>query len=563
MKVVIIGGVAGGASAAARLRRLNEGTEITIYERSGYISYANCGLPYYIGGEIEDREELTLQTPASFSARFNVEVFVRHEVVAIDRKTKSVVVRRLSDGAEFCDGYDKLIIATGARPALFQIEGAGQEGVFTLRTVEDTFAIDDYISSRSPRTAVVAGGGYIGLEIAENLVRRGIRTTIVQRPAQLLAPLDSDMASLVRACVVKNGVEVLFGASVKAFKRDGEEVVCTLSDGRELRCGIAVAALGVRPDTALARAAGLDTGAKDAIVTDDNMRTSDPDIYAVGDAVEVTHFVGGTRTLISLAGPANKQGRIAADNICGIPSVYRGSQGSSVIKVFDMTVATTGLNERSAAAAGFDCQSVVLTPNSHAGYYPGARPMTIKVTFERGTARLLGAQIVGYEGVDKRIDVLATAIRAGLSGTDLADLDLAYAPPYSSAKDPVNMAGYVIENIVRGLVKQFTWRDIPRITGEEGAVLLDVRTPEEYAAGHVAGFINIPVDELRARMGELPVGARVYVMCHSGVRSYLACRILSGMGREAFNFQGGYAFLRAVRGAGGLPEAMFACGAEK
>lgn len=562
MKVIIIGGVAGGASAAARLRRLDESAQIVIYERSGYISYANCGLPYYIGGEIEDKEALTLQTPQSFFERFNIVAKVNHEVIAIDLAAKQVTVKNLVSGAVFTDGYDKLIIATGARPALFGIEGADCEGVFTLRTVEDTFAIKSYIDEKKPRAAVVAGGGYIGIELAENLVRDGLRVIILQRPNQLLAPLDYDMACFVRAKLVKEGIEVRSGVGVQSFAKTNDKVICSLADGTHIDCDIAIAALGVQPDSELAKDAGLKTGIKGSIRVDEHMQTSDKDVYAVGDAVEVTNFVTGKKALISLAGPANRQGRIAADNICGIPSVYGGSQGSSVIKVFDMTVATTGINQRAAEAAGISCRSVVLSPASHAGYYPGARNMTIKVVFENNTARLLGAQIVGYDGVDKRIDVIATAMRAGLSAAQLAELDLAYAPPYSSAKDPVNMAGFMVENILKGLVKQFSLKDITGLIGDDGAFLLDTRTPREYAAGHAKGFVNIPLDELRARIGEVPAGKRIYVMCHSGMRSYLACRILAQNGYDCYNFSGGYAFLRAVASGGGMPEKMFACGME-
>ena len=563
MKVIIIGGVAGGATAAARLRRLDESAEIVIYERSGYISYANCGLPYYIGGEIEDRAELTLQTPQSFFARFNIVAKVNHEVTAIDTSAKRVTVKDLKSGAVFTDGYDKLIIATGAKPALFGIGGAHLKGVFTLRTVEDTLAIRDYIDGNGPRTAVIAGGGYIGIELAENLVRAGLKVTILQRPDQLLAPLDYDMACLVSSKLRREGGEVRFGASVQSFSRDEEGLKCNLSGGTAVACDIAVAALGVLPDSTLAQNAGLKTGIKGGICVNERMQTSAPDVYAVGDAVEVTHFVTGQKALISLAGPANKQGRIAADNICGIPSTFGGSQGSSVIKVFDMTVATTGINQKTAQSLGLDCEAVVLSPSSHAGYYPGARTMTMKVLFERGTYKLLGAQIVGYDGVDKRIDVLATAMRAGLKAYELTELDLAYAPPYSSAKDPVNMAGYMIENIKNGLVKQFSYADIAGLTADDGAFLLDARTPAEYAACHAKGFGNIPLDDLRSRIGEVPKAKRVYVMCHSGLRSYLACRILAQNGYTCYNFSGGYAFLRAVASGGGMPSEMFACGMEK
>ena len=562
MKVVIIGGVAGGASAAARLRRLDESAEVTIYERSGYISYANCGLPYYIGGVIRDGSELTLQTPESFGSRFNVGVYVRHEVTAIDLQKKCVKVKNLKTGGEFSDFFDKLIIATGAKPATFSVGGLDVKGVFTLRTVEDTFAIKNYMLAEKPSSAVIAGGGYIGIELAENLIESGVKVTILQRPKQLLAPLDEDMAALVLSKLKKEGCEVKLGASVKAFERTVEGLFCRLADGTSLPCDMAVAALGVVPDSALAVAAGLKTGIKNSVAVDGHMRTSHPDVYAVGDAVEVDHFVTGSKALISLAGPANKQGRIAADNICGIPSVYGGSQGSSVIKVFDMTVATTGINERTAAAAGIDCKAVILSPASHATYYPGARNMTMKVVFESSTAKILGAQIVGYEGVDKRIDVIATAMRAGLKGNELAALDLAYAPPYSSAKDPVNMAGFMIENVMNGLVKLCSFGDIAGALQSGGAFLLDTRTEGEYAAGHAGGFVNIPLDCLRERLSEIPAGKKVYVMCHSGMRSYLACRILMQNGFDCYNFSGGYAYFRAVLSGTGMPQSMLSCGKE-
>ncbi len=563
MKVVIIGGVAGGATAAARLRRLDETAEIVVFERSGYVSYANCGLPYYIGGVIEDQADLTLQTPESFFARFRVDMRVRHEVTALHPDRKTVCVRNLETGEEFEEAYDKLLLSPGAKPAQPRLPGVGLEKLFTLRTVEDTLRIKDYIDAHRPRSAVLAGGGFISLELAENLRELGMEVTIVQRPKQLMTPFDPDMAAFIHGEVRRHGVRLALGRTVEGFaERDGG-VDVLLKDADPLHADMVVLAIGVAPDTALAKAAGLELGLKDSIAVNDRMETSVPDIYAVGDAVQVKHFVTGQNAVISLAGPANKQGRIAADNICGGDSRYQGSQGSSVIKVFGMTAAATGVNETSAKQAGLDADAVVLSPMSHAGYYPGGKLMTMKAVFEKGTFRLLGAQIVGYEGVDKRIDVLATAIRAGMTAVQLKDLDLAYAPPYSSAKDPVNMAGFMVENLAKGVVKQFRAEDVKDLPRDGSVTLLDVRTPREYAGGHIEGFRNIPVDELRERLREIEPGKPVYVICQSGLRSYIACRILAGHGYEAYNFAGGFRFYDAVTGDRRLVEAATACGMDQ
>ena len=440
MKIVIVGGVAGGATAAARIRRLDEQAEILVFERSGYISYANCGLPYYIGGVIEDPEELTLQTPESFFSRFRVVMKVRHEVIAIHPDEKKVTVRNLENGSEFEENYDKLLLSPGAKPTQPRLPGVGLEKLFTLRTVEDTFRIKDYIQRNQPKSAVLAGGGFIGLELAENLRESGMDVTIVQRPRQLMNPFDADMAAFIHGEMRKRGVRLVLGHTVEGFEEKDGGMDVLLKDEAPLHADMVVLSIGVTPDTRLARDAGLKLGIKGSILVNDRMETSAQDIYAVGDAVQIKHAVSGQDALISLAGPANKQGRIAADNICGGDSRYVGSLGSSVIKIFDLTAAVTGLNERNAKAAGIETDQVVLSPMSHAGYYPGGRLMTMKVLFEKGTYRLLGGQIIGYEGVDKRIDVLAAAIHGGLKATELKELDLAYAPPYSSAKDPVNMA---------------------------------------------------------------------------------------------------------------------------
>ena len=563
MKVVIVGGVAGGATAAARIRRLDEQAEIVVFERSGYISYANCGLPYYIGGVIEDAGELTLQMPESFFARFRVQIKVLHEVTAIHPDRKTVSVTNLQTGERFEESYDKLLLSPGAKPTQPRFPGADSDRLFTLRTVEDTLRIRAYIDEHHPRSAVLAGGGFIGLELAENLRELGMDVTIVQKPMHLMTPFDADMAALIHGEMRQHGVKLALGHTVEGFaQRDGGMDVL-LQDAAPLHADMVILAIGVTPDTGLAKDAGLELGVRGSIAVSDRMETSVPDIYAVGDAVQVRHFVTGQDALIALAGPANKQGRIAADNICGGDSRYTGSQGSSVLKVFDMTAALTGLNETQAAAAGLDADAVILSPMSHAGYYPGGRVMTMKVIFEKETYRLLGAQIVGFEGVDKRIDVLATAIRAGMKATELKDLELAYAPPYSSAKDPVNMAGFMVDNIARGLLRQWHLADADSLPRDGSVTLLDTRTPGEYGRGHIEGFINIPVDDLRERLHELDRTKPVYVICQSGLRSYIACRILAGHGFDCYNFSGGYRFYAAVTQERCLIRTAAACGLEQ
>lgn len=546
MKVVIVGGVAAGATAAARLRRLDERAEILIFERSGYISYANCGLPYYIGDVITDPEALTLQTPEQFFARFRVQVRVRHEVTALHPERKTVSVTDLATGRTFEESYDKLILAPGARPTQPRLPGVGLERVFTLRTVEDTFRIKEFVQKNKPRSAVLAGGGFIGLELAENLRELGMEVTIVQRPKQLMNPFDADMAALIHAEMRRHGVQLALGSTVEGFAPTNRGVEVLRKDEPSLQADMVVLAIGVTPDTALAKSAGLALGIKDSILVNDRMETSVPDIYAAGDAVQVRHAVTGQDALISLAGPANKQGRIIADNICGMNSRYTGSQGSSVVKVFSMTAAATGVNEKNARNAGFDPEAVILSPMSHAGYYPGGRLMTMKLVYDKPTLRVLGAQIVGYEGVDKRIDVLATAIHAGMTAPQLKELDLAYAPPYSSAKDPVNMAGFMAEDLDQGLVQQWRAEDESALPRDGSVQLVDVRTQAEYAAGHIDGFINLPVDQLREHLEQLDKTKPVYLVCQSGLRSYIASRILKGSGFACSHLAGGYRFYAAV-----------------
>ncbi len=563
MKVVIVGGVAGGASAAARLRRLDEQAEIVVFERTGYVSYANCGLPYFIGGVIEEESALTLQSPEGFWNRFHIAVKTSHEVTAIHPDAHTVDVRNLLTGEEFVETYDKLILSPGAHPIRPELPGIDSDKIFSLRTVEDTLHIHDYVQEHRPKSAVVIGGGFIGIEAAENLRDLGLAVTLLQRPRQLMNNMDYDMATLLHTEVREHGIDLRLRADVTGFEEADGHVVTHVAGDDSIVADMVLLAIGVAPESHLAKEAGIELGIKGSIVVNDRMETSAPDVYAVGDAVQVKHQVTGGDAVISLAGPANKQGRIVADVICGLDSRYQGSLGSSVIKVFDLTAASTGLSVKAACAAGIDCESVVLPPGSHAGYYPGATPMTMKVVFEREALRLLGAQIVGVDGVDKRIDVLATAIQAGIRADKLKDLDLAYAPPYSSAKDPVNMAGFMIENVGSGILKQWHWEQEPDLPRDGSVQLLDVRTVAEYGRGHIDGFMNIPVDDLRDRLGELDVAKPVYVICQSGLRSYIACRILAQHGFDCYNFSGGYRFFAAVTKDHRGSDNVMPCGLEK
>lgn len=539
MKVVIVGGVAGGASAAARLRRLDENADVVMLERGGYISFANCGLPYYIGGEIKEKSELTLQTPESFYKRFRIDVRIRQEATSVNRDTKTVTVHCLDTGEVYEEPYDKLILAPGSAPILPNIPGAGSKRVFTLRSIPDAGKIKEFIDTYKPARAVVVGGGSIGIEMAENLVCAGIDVTIVEMSDQVIAPIDYDMACGIHNHLRAKGVKLLLNKAVTRIAESDSNLRVILTEG-EVNADMLIMSIGVKPESGLAKASGLSVNERGGIKVDPHMTTSDENIYAVGDAVEVTDFVGGQASLIPLAGPANKQGRIAADNICGIHSVYNGTQGSSILRVFDMTVASTGVNEKTAKRLGLDYEKSFTCPVHHAGYYPGATDMTIKTIFERKTGRVLGAQITGFKGVDKRCDVLATAIRANMTAGDLTELELCYAPPYSSAKDPVNMAGFVIENLLAGKSKIFHWHDVGDLPRDGGVTLLDVRTKWEFNNGHIEGFINIPVDSLRERIGELDSGKPVYVTCQVGLRGYVAVRILSQHGFDAYNLSGGY-----------------------
>lgn len=563
MKIIIIGGVAGGATAAARLRRLNEEAEITIFERSGFVSYANCGLPYYIGGEIKDKEELTLQTPESFWRRFKINVKTHHEVIKINPDIKTVTVYDIKTNKTFEETYDKVILAPGANPVKPDYSAINSDKVFTLRTVEDTFRIREFTDYNNPKTAVIIGGGFIGLEMAENLKKRGIDVTIIQKNHQLLNVMDYDIASFIHSKFRSEGIKLLFGLNVKDIKINEEQVLICSDHMEPIMADMVIVSIGVIPENTLAKDAGLELGIKGAINVNDNMQTSNENIYAVGDAVEIKHYITNQKAVIALAGPANKQGRIAADNICGINSKYNGSQGSSVIKIFDMTVASTGINEIQAKQANINYEKVILSPLSHASYYPGAKSMILKVLYEKETLKILGAQCIGYEGVDKRIDVLATAIYAGLTADKLKELDLSYAPPYSSAKDPVNMAGFIIDNIEKGIVKQFYYENLSELKNNNNITLLDTRTEYEFSRRHAEGFINIPLDSLRERISELDKSKPVYVMCQSGLRSYLATRILVQNGFNAYNFAGGYNIYSSIHNEKILTSNVFECGMEK
>ena len=563
MKVIIIGGVAGGASAAARIRRLDETAQIIVLERSNYVSYANCGLPYFIGGVIREKAELTLQTPQSFWERFHIDVRVRNEAVDIDVKSKTVAIRRLDTGEIYHEQYDKMLLSPGAKPVVPHLPGVTSDRIFSLRTVEDTLRIRKFIEEYKPATAVLVGGGFIGLEMAENLTAMGISVTVIQRSNQLFAPMDADMASFIHAQMRSHGVKLELEKTVTGFSSKGGKPVTMIKDSEPISSDMVLLGVGVEPDTVLAEKAGLALGIRGAVAVNEYMETSVPDIYAVGDAVEVSHFVTGKKSLISLAGPANKQGRIAADNICGGNSMFKGAQGSSVIKIFEMTGAVTGINEKTAEAAGIVYDKVVLSPVSHAAYYPGGQTMYMKVLYEKETLRLLGAQIAGYEGVDKRIDVIAAAIRAGMTADKLAELELAYAPPYSSAKDPVNMAGFMIENLETEKVAQFHWNEVEKLKCDGSMTLIDVRTAEEFDSGHIKGFFNIPVDELREHIEEFDIKKPVYVVCQSGLRSYIACCILSQHGFECYNLSGGYGFYSTVMHEKQMAKSAYPCGMEK
>lgn len=555
MKYIVIGGVAGGATVAARLRRMDEQAEIILLERGAYVSYANCGLPYYIGGEISERDHLFVQTVKGFQDRFAIDIRVRQEAVEILRDQKAVRIKNLETGAEYTESYDKLVLSPGAAPIRPNLEGINLPNIFTLRNVPDTDAIKNYITANRPRRAVVVGGGFIGLEMAENLHRQGLEVHVVEMGRQVMAPIDYSMASIVHHHMVEQGIHLHLERGVTRFASSASgalEVV--LSDEQKIETDMVILSIGVRPETTLAKDSGLAIGALGGISVNEYMQTSDPDIYALGDAVEVVHGVTGKPALIPLAGPANKQGRIVADNIVyGNVSVYSGTIGTSIAQVFDLTVAAAGANSKLLDREKIPYLSSFTHSQSHAGYYPGAVSMSVKILFSPENGRLLGAQIVGFDGVDKRIEMLAQVIQNQGTVADLMELEHAYAPPYSSAKDPVNMAGFVADNILKKRVETILWSDVASLPAD--AVKIDVRTPAEYELGTIPGFVNIPVDELRGRLAELPKDRLIVVTCAIGLRGYLAYRILKQHGfTYVKNLAGGYKTWSAATMPVGQPD---------
>lgn len=538
MKVLIVGGVAGGASAATRLRRLDEKAEIILFEKGPYISYANCGLPYYIGGEIKERENLLVTKPALLRGRFGIDVRTDSEVVSIDRRAKTVTVQNHQTGETYTESYDKLLLSPGASPKKPDWEGVNLPGIFTIRNVPDTCAVDDFIRETGAKRAAVVGGGFIGVEMAENLTARGLSVTLMEYQEQVLPPLDPEMAAIVHTHLRQNGVNLALGTAVSGFEKAGTGILVKTGKG-DLETDLVILSVGVAPDSGLAKEAGLELGIGGSIAVNDNYQTSDPDIYAVGDAIQVRSRLTGQDTLLPLAGPANRQGRAAAESILGRkPSHSRDVLGSSILKVFQLTAAGTGLNEKQLKAAGIPYLKTYTHPASHAGYYPGGTPMSLKLLFGPD-GKVFGAQAVGQDGVDKRMDVLATVIRLGGTVYDLQDLELCYAPPYSSAKDPVNMLGFTAANILNGDMKDFYCEDLAGLDLDK-VFLLDCRTPAEFAMGTIPGAVNIPLDELRNRLEELPKDKPVYEFCQVGLRGYIAYRILTQHGFEVYNLSGGY-----------------------
>lgn len=546
-KVIVVGGVAGGASTAARLRRLEENFEIIMFEKGEYISFANCGLPYYIGEVITEREKLIVQTVESMSDKFNMDIRNLSEVIKIDKENKKVTVKNHKIGETYDESYDVLVLSPGASPIKPPINGIKDcNNLFTLRNIPDTDKIKDYVDKDITKKAVVIGGGFIGIEMTENLVERGIDVTLVEASSQVMAPLDVEMVSTIHEHLIDNGIELILDDGVKEFKNNGKTVI--LNSGKEIETDLIILSIGVRPETSIAKDAGLKLNERGAIVVDEYMRTSDENIYALGDAVEILDFVNKKPTMIPLAWPANRQGRLVADNICGKNIKYKGTLGSSVAKIFDYTVATTGNNEKILKKLGIDYEVVHIHPNSSAGYYPGALPIAYKMIFDKKTGKIYGAQGVGIEGVEKRIDVLATAIKANLNVFDLQDVEPCYAPPYNSAKDPVNMLGYYASNIIEGDIKTIQYHEVDEVL-DRGDIVLDVRDEFELATGMIEGSINIPLGSLRKRIDEIPKDKNIYVTCQVGLRGYIACRILTQRGYKCFNIDGGIKTYSSIKRA--------------
>jgi len=539
-KLLIIGGVAGGATAAARARRLDEHAEIILFERGEHISFANCGLPYYIGEVIKDREDLFVTTPEAFGDRYSIDIRIFSEVVAIDTKNKHVEAKNLKTGEQYKETYDKIILSPGAEPVKPPFRGVALDGIFNLRTVPDSDRIKAHVDNEKPQSAVIVGGGFIGLEMAENLVHRGVNTTIVEMLDQVMAPLDLEMAAMVHADLKEEGVACELGQSVQSFSKKGNRIIVSTDKGHDIACDLVILSIGIKPENRLARGAGLQIGERGGIKVDATMRTSDPDIYAVGDAVEIKDFVTGLPTMTALAGPANKQGRIAADNALGRRSIFKGTTGTTVVQVFDLTVASTGATEKVLKQHNIPHLVSHTHSGSHASYYPGARTMAIKLIFSPSSGKILGGQIVGMEGVDKRIDVLATAIRGAMTVYDLEELELAYAPPYSSAKDPVNIAGFVAANILKGDLEVINWNQIGDLDRDRD-VLIDLRNTDELdTSGVIKGALHIPLNELRKSLPELDREMDYVPFCAHGLRSYIGHRILVQNGFRSKGLSGGY-----------------------
>ncbi|WLR51246.1 CoA-disulfide reductase [Bacillus tianshenii] len=544
-KIVIVGGVAGGATAATRLRRLDEEAEIVLIERGEYISFANCGLPYYIGGVIEERGKLLVQTVERMTERFNLDIRVKSEVTTINRNQKTVTIHDLNTNQSYEENYDTLILSPGASPIKPPIKGIEEaEHLFTLRNIPDTDRIKSFVDSEKPKRAVVIGGGFIGVEMAENLAEQGIDVTIVEMANQLMGPIDFEMASILHNHVKEKGINLIFEDGVQEFADKGK--IVQLSSGMKLDTDMIMLSIGVQPENKLAKQADLNLGTRGGIQVNERMQTSDPNIFAIGDAIEVTDYINGQPVQIPLAWPANRQGRLVADYINGKDVRYNGTLGTSIVKVFDLTAAATGNNEKTLKRLGIPYQVVHVHPGSHAGYYPGASPISLKLIFSPEDGKILGAQAVGMDGVDKRIDVIAVAIKGNLTVFDLPDLELAYAPPYSSAKDPVNMAGYAASNLLDGATSNIQWHELHQIVEDGSGLIVDVRDPKEFEAGHIPNAINIPLDEIRNRIEEFPADKSIYVYCQVGLRGYLASRILLQHNRNAVNLDGGYKTYSAV-----------------
>ncbi|MCP1122485.1 CoA-disulfide reductase [Bacillus sp. 3103sda1] len=538
-KILVVGGVAGGASVAARLRRLSEDDKIIMFERGEYISFANCGLPYYIGGVIQERQKLLVQTVEKMSKRFNLDIRILSEVIKINKEEKTIVVKNVVTNETYEESYDVLILSPGSKPMVPSIPGIETaKALFTLRNVPDTDRMKGYIDENKPRHATVIGGGFIGVEMAENLRERGIDVTLVEMNNQVMPPIDYEMAAYVHEHMTKHGVQLILEDGVEAFEEDG--AVIRLKSGTKIHTDMIILSIGVQPESSLAKDAGLELGVRNTIKVNETLQTSDPSIYAIGDAIEVKDFVTETETMIPLAWPANRQGRLLADIVHGrAESIYKGTMGTSIAKVFEMTVASTGVNEKVLQRLEIPYEVVHVQAHSHAGYYPNAYPILLKLIFNKETGEIYGAQAVGRDGVDKRIDVIATAMKAKLKVMDLPDLELAYAPPYSSAKDPVNMVGYAASNMIEGLVHIVQWHEIDDIV-EKGGYLIDVREPHELKQGIIKGSVNIPLDELRDRLHEIPTNQEIYITCQLGMRGYVAARILMENGYAAKNVDGGF-----------------------